>query len=349
MKVTKTNEKSILDFSEETTLEDWLLYWLDAYVKPVSKPSGYEHYRDNCVKHIIPAIGEIQLGNLTPRVLQRFFNEQARTGNLRTRGPLSTKSLRNMRAVLDVALKLATAEELMPSNPVPLTAIKSVKSRRVQIMTNDSQRVLETYLFEHFGHKEAGILLALYTGMRLGEICALRWKNYQESTGMLSVESTVRRISDIDSNPMASKTQLVFGSVKTTSSERELYMPDVVQQLLKLQRERFAKEFGREAGDEDFIIFNRCGRVMDPDNLSHYFSRILRQLHLEHVKFHAMRHTFATRAIENGIDVATVSGLLGHADVTTTTHFYVHPRDEAMRAAMRGIVPVGTAKFGNGA
>lgn len=185
-------------------------------------------FGDNCVKHIIPAIGEIQLGNLTPRVLQRFFNEQARTGNLRTGGPLSTKSLRNMRAVLDVALKLATAEELMPSNPVPLTAIKSVKSRRVQIMTNDSQRVLETYLFEHFGHKEAGILLALYTGMRLGEICALRWKNYQESTGMLSVESTVRRISDIDSSPMASKTQLVFGSVKTTSSERELYMPDVV-------------------------------------------------------------------------------------------------------------------------
>ena len=94
-----------------------------------------------------------------------------------------------MRAVLDVALKLATAEELMPSNPVPLTAIKSVKSRRVQIMTNDSQRVLETYLFEHFGHKEADILLALYTGMRLGEICALRWKNYQESTGMLKSEA----------------------------------------------------------------------------------------------------------------------------------------------------------------
>lgn len=194
----------------------------------------YEHYRDNCVKHIIPAIGEIQLGNLTPRVLQRFFNEQARTGNLRTGGPLSTKSLRNMRAVLDVALKLATAEELMPSNPVPLTAIKSVKSRRVQIMTNDSQRVLETYLFEHFGHKEAGILLALYTGMRLGEICALRWKNYQQSTGMLSVESTVRRISDIDSSPMASKTRLVFGSVKTTSSERELYMPDVVNKGLQV-------------------------------------------------------------------------------------------------------------------
>lgn len=343
MKNTRNGTCPISDFSEETTLADWLLYWLDAYVKPVSKPSGYEHYRDNCVKHIIPAIGEIQLGNLTPRVLQRFFNTQARTGNLRNGGPLSTKSLRNMRAVLDVALKLATAEELMPSNPVPLTAIKSVKSRRVQIMTNDAQRILESYLFEHYGHKEAGILMAPYTGMRLGEICALRWKNYTASTGMLYIESTVRRTTDTDAGPHAPKTHLVFGTTKTTSSERELYMPPVVQQLLKTQRERFARQFGREADGEDFIIFNRCGRVVDPDNLSHYFSRVLKKLHLEHVKFHAMRHTFATRAIENGIDVATVSGLLGHADVTTTTHFYVHPRDEAMRAAMRNIAPIGTA------
>ena len=83
MKATTQKDKYAFDYSEETTLETWLLYWLDAYVKPVSKPSGYEHYRDNCVKHIIPAIGDIQLGNLTPRVLQRFFNEQARTGNLR--------------------------------------------------------------------------------------------------------------------------------------------------------------------------------------------------------------------------------------------------------------------------
>lgn len=346
MKAKKITEKQTSDFSEETTLEEWLLYWLDAYVKPVSKPSGYEHYRDNCVKHIIPCIGEIRLGELTPRVLQRFFNEQARTGNLRDGGPLSTKSLRNMRAVLDVALKLATAEELMPSNPVPLTAIKSVKSRRVQVMTNDAQRTLEAYLFGNYGYKEAGILLALYTGMRLGEICALRWKNYQPATGMLSIECTARRVSNTGSNPDGPKTQMVVGSVKTTSSERELYMPDVVQQLLKMQRERFAKEFGREPARDDFIIFNRCGRMMDPDNLSHYFAGILRKLNLEHVKFHAMRHTFATRAIESGIDVATVSGLLGHADVTTTTHFYVHPRDEAMRTAMRGVAPVGAITFG---
>ena len=80
--------------------------------------------------------------------------------------------------------------------------------------------------------------------------------------------------------------------------------------------------------------------MTDPDNLQHYFSRLLRKLGLEHVKFHAIRHTFATRAIENGIDVSTVSGILGHADVTTTTHFYVRPREKAMNRAMQSITPI---------
>lgn len=237
--------KNNKDFTEESTLQEWLTYWLENYVKPVSKISGYEHYRDNCLKHIIPAIGEIPLANLTPRVLQQFFNEQSRTGNLLTGGPLSTKSLRNMRAVLDVALKLATAEELMPSNLVPLTAIKSVKSKRMQIMTNEMQKTLESYLFTSYGNKEAGILIALYTGMRLGEICALRWKNYNQETYMLSVESTVRRTTDDASAAGATKTRLVFSTVKTTSSERELYMPLVVQQIIELQRQRFTAKFGQ--------------------------------------------------------------------------------------------------------
>ena len=85
--------------------------------------------------------------------------------------------------------------------------------------------------------------------------------------------------------------------------------------------------------------------MVDPDNLTHYFARLLKKLGLPHVKFHAMRHTFATRAIENGIDVATVSGLLGHADVTTTTHFYVQPREAAMDQAMRRITPVSGGSF----
>lgn len=332
-------------FNGQATLADWLTFWLENYVKPVAKPAGYEHYFDNCTKHIIPFIGCIQLENITPSVLQKFFNEQARSGNLRSGGALSTKSLRNMRAVLDVALKMATALEYISSNPVPLTAIKSVRSRKVEVMTNSMQSTLEIYLFSHYSNKNIGILFALYTGMRLGEICALKFRCYNEATHMLHIDTTVKRLPTHSSDPAAAKTELVFNDVKTTSSERDLYMPPVLQEVIKTQKEKFAKAFGKAPCGNDFIIYNRCGKVMEPDNLSHHFAQLLTKLGIDHVKFHATRHTFATHAIENGVDVATVSGLLGHADVTTTTHYYVHPRDEAMRNAMKQIAPVADAQL----
>ncbi len=115
-------------------------------------------------------------------------------------------------------------------------------------------------------------------------------------------------------------------------------------ELFALQYERFTRLFGREPGLDDFVFYNKNGGLMDPDNLSHYFGDVLEGLRLPHVKFHALRHTFATRAVEKHIDVATVAGILGHADVTTTTHYYLHPRQDAMRRVMTEVKPV-TDKF----
>ena len=326
-------------FDEHTTLGEWLMYWLETYVRPTAKPSSYSHYRDNCEKHIIPALGEVPIGEISAKMLQRFFNEQARTGNLRNHGPLSTKSMRNMRVVLDVAFKQAVSEDVVSHNQVPLTAIKSCRTRRPEIMTDEMQERLERYLFTTHNIYHPGIVLALYTGLRRGEVCALRWRNYNEATGKLTVERTVRRLPNYDADTGANKTELVFNEVKTESSERTLVMPPVVQQMLREQKCRFAQQFHMPRED-DFIIFSKAGGMIDPDNLQHYFARLLCKLGLEHVKFHAIRHTFATRAIENGVDVSTVSGILGHADVTTTTHFYVRPREKAMNRAMENIRPV---------
>lgn len=320
-------------------LKDWLMFWLENYVRPTVKPSSYEHYRDNCEKHIIPELGDLPLNSITSRMLQHFFNDQAKSGNKRTGGPLSAKSMRNMRVVLDVAMKQALAEDLIGSNPVPLTAIKSCKTEKLEVMTDEMQLQLERYLFENSNRFHPAILCDLYTGLRRGEICALRWRNYNEATGRLTVCETVRRLNNYDAKPGEPKTMLVFNDVKTNSSQRELYMPPVLQEVLRKQKERFAREFHMPSRD-DFIFFSSTGGVLDPDNLQHYFSGLLKKLGLEHVKFHAIRHTFATRAIENGIDVSTVSGILGHADVTTTTHFYVHPREKAMALAMKSIVPI---------
>lgn len=323
------------------SLNDWAEFWLEVYVRPVAKPGGYEHYCDNIHKHILPKLGHYRLNQLTTPVVQTFLNEQAEHGNLRTGEPLSAKSVKNMRVVLDVCCKRAVADGYMEGNPVPLTVYKRCPGRRVEIISDEDQKKLENWLFQNPSGLNAGILLALYSGMRLGEVCAARWKHYDFGRGCLHVEETVRRVSRYqDDADYGKRTQLVFSSVKTDASKRELYFPEVLQDIVALQYERFIQAFRREPGPDDFIVFNDEGRVMDPDNLSHYFGDILEGLGIKHIKFHALRHTFASRAVENGVDVATVSGLLGHADVTTTTHYYVHPREAAMRRAMAAVKPV---------
>ena len=329
--------------NSKTTLAQWADYWLRVYVKPNTKPGGYENYHDNMVKHILPRLGPLRLDQLTTAVLQDFLNREAEHGNLRDNGPLSSKSLRNMRVVLDVCCKRAVAEGCMDANPVPGTVIPHCRAKRVEIMTNDDQAQLELYLRDYgaLSSLDAGISLGLHTGLRLGEVCALKWKHFNRREGSLHIEDTIRRISNYDPDaPYGSRTALVTTPVKSDASDRKLWLPDFLLDLLEARRAQFVKTFCREPLEEDYIVFSDRGGVTDPDNLSHYFSNLLKVLRLPHVKYHALRHTFATRAVESGIDVATVSGLLGHADVTTTTHYYVHPRDEAMRRAMQSLRPV---------
>lgn len=323
------------------TLNEWTEQWLETYVKPVAKPSGYEHYCDNMYKHILPKLGNLPMNELTTAVVQQFLNGEALPGNLRTGGSLSAKSVKNMRVVLDVCCKRAVADGIMPVNPVPATVYTHCRLKKLTVLSDDAQATLEKWLFSDLSLNNAGIILALYTGMRLGEVCAVRWTDYDAASGTLHITQTVRRITIDPSAEYGKRTKLVFSTAKTEASERSLYLPEVLQGLLTVQWERFRSLFGRAPNGEDFIIYSAVGGVLDPDHLSAYWRDVLDGLHLPHVRFHDIRHTFATRAIEQGVDVATVAGLLGHADVTTTTHYYVHPREASMHRAMAAIEPVG--------
>ena len=270
-----------------------------------------------------------------------FLNEESLHGNLRTGGALSAKSIKNMRVVLDVCCKRAVADGMMPANPVAATVYTHCRSKKHNIMSDSDQKVLEKWLFSDLSLNNAGIILALYSGMRLGEVCAARWGNYDAMSGTLHITQTVRRVMVDPAAEYGKRTKLIFSSAKSDASERDLYLPEVLQGLLTVQYQRFESLFKRMPNADDFIIYNTVGGVMDPDHLSSYWGDVLDGLGLPHVRFHDIRHTFATRAIEQGIDVATVAGLLGHADVTTTTHYYVHPRDASMRKAMAAVAPVG--------
>lgn len=283
------------------------------------------------------------LKGITPSVVQKFLNERSEFGNLRNGGPLSAKSIKNMRVVLDVALKQATAEGLIDSNPVPLTAIKHVRAKRVEALTDSEQKSLEEHLFKSNSPYSRAEIFGMFTGARRGEICALCWKNYDQNSGTIYIERTVKRLKINGAEPNnKNKTELVFCSVKSDSSERSLAIPPFLEEVINKQNAFFAEKFGRYPSEDDYIFFSSTGGVMDPDNLTHYHNSVMNNLGLKHKKFHALRHTFATRGIENGIDVSTMSGLLGHADTTTTTHFYIRPREAAMQKAMLGIKPIST-------
>lgn len=322
------------------TLNRWAREWLATYIQPVAKPGGYESYHDALFKHILPVLGDYRLDELTTPMVQRFFNELSQHGNLRDGGALSPKSVKNIRVVLDTCCKRAVANGLMQENPVLDTVIRRCATPHVDVMTETDLTRFEEWLFRVRSSENTGIALALFTGMRLGEICALRWRHYDAGTGTLHVQDSMRRTSTYNDNAVyGEKTRVVIASAKTDASCRNLYLQDFLQALLENQYRSYTRQFGVPPRPEDFILFNKAGNHLDPDNLSHYFVNSLKCLGLPHVKFHGLRHTFATRAVERGIDVATVSGILGHADVTTTTHFYVHPREEAMRRAMTAMRP----------
>ena len=327
--------------TDTLTLARWLVYWLETYVKPTAKPSGYAQYRDICTGHIIPAMGDTPLEAVTTAQLQAFFNHQKDHGNLKTGGALSAKSIKNMRIVLDVAFQKAIQEKRLGHNPVQATVIQKVRRPKILPLTDAAQGTLERFLFQDDNLQNMGILLSLYTGSRLGEICALRWQEVDRSRNEIRFCRTVKRLADEthvegDGKPA---TKLVFSQTKGADGERDVPIPPIVAQLLDFQYQRGVRLFGTLC-PEDYVVYNTQGRMTDPDNLSHYFGEVLEKLNLPHARYHDLRHTFATRAIENGMDVLTLSGILGHAQVATTETFYLHPRQAAMHRAMAQVSPV---------
>lgn len=274
------------------TLREWSQQWLEVYVKPVAKPSGYEHYYDNMYKHILPKLGDVPLKSLTTAVVQHFLNEESLHGNLRTGGALSAKSIKNMRVVLDVCCKRAVADGLMAANPVAATVYTYCRSKKHNIMSDSDQKVLEKWLFSDLSLNNAGIILALYSGMRLGEVCAARWGNYDAMSGTLHITQTVRRVMVDPAAEYGKRTELIFSSAKSDASERDLYLPEVLQGLLTVQYQRFESLFKRTPNADDFIIYNTVGGVMDPDHLSSYWGDVLDGLGLPHVRFHDIRHPY---------------------------------------------------------
>ena len=289
--------------------EDWVCEYLEHYVKPRTKQRSFAGYKDMANKHILPQLGGYALAELSPRVLQRHVSELLEHGNTRTGGGLSVNSVNSVITVLQGALRTAHTLGLTDVYVGDKIQRPRAREKRVECFSVAEQKRIEGYVLAEKKTRLFGVLLCLYTGLRIGELLALEWDDVDLSDGILRVQRGCYYGKDKDG---------VYGRItstpKTQSSVREIPLPKQLLPHLKAQKKKSRSAFVIANGESPISV----------RSYQRSFARMLEKLEISHRGFHALRHTFATRALECGMDVKTLSELLGHKSPTVTLSRYAH-------------------------
>lgn len=309
----KTNVESAA-FSE--VADSWL-----SMMRPQIKESSYVKYRNLIFTYIIPHFGAIQLNQLTNNELDVFCKELLTAGGKSGTG-LSAKTVADVLSVIRSILRYADRKELYPASDGKGVSVKQ-EGRILRVLSVQDQMVLQNYLINHLSDKNLGVLLCLFTGLRIGEICALKWEDILFEEGAIYVHSTMQRLQTEGDSKR--KTKVIISTPKSTCSIRKIPVPEELIKLLEMQT---AEHCG-------FVLTGSKQKFIEPRTMENHFKKVLSECNLEKVNFHTLRHTFATRCIELGFDVKSLSEILGHASIAITMNRYVHPSMKLKRENMQ--------------
>lgn len=318
----KYREKSIP--ASKMRFQELFDLWLQEKEQKV-KPSTLSIYRCHLRAHLIPLLGKKQLATLTAENLKGFC-EEVLSQRCDGKGTLSVKSrielLRTLNSVLRFGLEKGYFHQ-----PFRVEYPRQ-EPQSIDVFREDEQAILEQTLSAHFPQKEAvGIYLCLYTGLRVGELCGLRWEDIDLDRGFLSVRRTVQRVA----MPMGEqKTQVIVGEPKTPRSKRQIPLADNVIALLS----------SLKPSEPDTYFLSDTKKCFEPRRMQLAFRRYLDMAGLRKRGFHSTRHTFATRWVELDIDKKTLSEILGHAGIAVTLDKYVHISDKTKRENMKKFYPL---------
>lgn len=291
--------------------------WLESK-KTTVKQSTYSNYKRLLNDHIFDKIGDKKYTALDKQYLNEYISSLMKSGRKDGAGGLSVSMTRDIIKALKAISKFAQQEYGL-KNICEGIIIPKAKKSEAKALSDKERRKLEQYLINNINLTNICILLCLYTGLRVGELCGLQWKDIDFRRGCLTVSKTVQRIS-----LGSGKTVISIDSPKTDSSVREVYIPLFIVEMLKKFRQK----------PEIFILSGR-DKPTEPRTLQHKFKRILAVCKISEVSFHALRHTYATMCVEKQFDIKTLSELLGHSDVKITLNTYVHSSDKLKRKYVR--------------
>lgn len=287
---------------------EWFNIWLENYIKPSSKQRTYEQYCKISKIHILPRLGNYELTDLTPFVLQKFVTDLTVNGNKRTGKGLSPNFVKTILSIVQNSLKTAHLVGYLPEYSANKIKRPKIVERQVDCFSLAEQKKIETAALSAKKDKYKGIVLCLYTGLRIGELLALSWKDIDLEKGILTVSKTCR-----DGN-INGKHVRISDTPKTENSRRQIPLSKTILKMLKEMKKTSKCEFVIADGEKP--VFIRSYQRM--------FELFLKKLKLPHKGFHSLRHTFATRTLECGMDVKSLSEILGHKNAMITLNRYAH-------------------------
>ncbi|MBB2145743.1 tyrosine-type recombinase/integrase [Pedobacter sp. LMG 31464] len=276
--------------------------------KQYIKSSSFSAYALLIENHLIPAFGD--RSELNEIDVQAFVHQKLAAG-------LGQKSVKDILIVLNMVLKFAGKRKWLDYVPFDILYPTDREKSEVAVLNRSDQKKVMGYVEANFTFRNLGIFMCLSAGMRIGEVCALKWEDVDTEQGVIRVRRTIQRIYVVDEGER--RTELVIDTPKTKNSIRDIPMGKDLLRMLKPMKKIVNSSF--------FVLTNEA-RPTEPRTYRSYYMKMMEELKMPRLKFHGLRHSFATRCIESRCDYKTVSVLLGHSNITTTLNLYVHPNHE---------------------
>jgi integrase len=306
------------------TVDELFNEWIDCYQKDQIKIQTYVRYKSLYKFNIQPLIGERNIEDLQKREMQVVMNKIKTRTSERTGKPLGYVSVNMCLTLMNMMFEYAVDFDLLEANPCSrVRGISAKDKRKVIAFTKEEQVKIEKFVEETNNDEYFGIILDLYTGLRIGELLALEWGDIDLREGFMCINKTV--FTTVNEK---GEWRTVIDTPKTRTSNREIPLPDwIIKRLKKLKDKAISR----------MVVCKNDGSRMSTKLYRWRYNEMLEKLEIEPHHFHALRHTFATRALENGMDVRTLADILGHANANVTLNVYAHSMTEHKRHMMNNM------------
>ena len=288
-------------------LKELIKLWVNDK-KMYVKRSTYSAYMLLLENHILPVFGEME--NIEEKDIQNFILEKFNMG-------LNQKSIKDIIIVLKMILKFGFKHKYLEYFDIDIKFPIDHQNKDLEILSITDHKKIINYLQNNFTFKNLGIYICLSTGIRIGEVCGLKWGDIDINQGIMKIRRSVQRIYVIDGD--LRHTEIVIDTPKTKNSIRDI---PISLELIKIIKPL------KKVVNNDFFVLTNDSQPTEPRTYRSYYEKLLKELDIPKLKFHGLRHSFATRCIESKCDYKTVSVILGHSNISTTLNLYVHPNIE---------------------